>query len=206
MCACAKARYRRSAKTSPMAEYDFVETPPEEYFCPVTFELLKDPRQTNSCCGHHLSRTAAEQLEAESEPCPLCKKEPLKTAEDLFFKRKVLQLKVRCKSKPQGCLWVRELGDLDNHLKLGSVDGKCQFVDVECPFKCEKRIKRRELEEHKLNECLKRPFTCEHCDYKSTYKGITIYHWPKCPKYPKICPNKINVQKVKLSVAFSSAI
>ena len=68
-------------------EYDFVDPPSEEYFCPVTFELLKDPRQTNSCCGHHLSRAAAEQLEAEGKPCPLCKKWPLKTTEDLFFKR-----------------------------------------------------------------------------------------------------------------------
>ena len=72
-------------------EYDFVETPPEEYFCPVTFELLTDPRQTNSCCGNHLSREAAEQLEEDGEPCPLCKEWPLKTTEDLFFKRMVLQ-------------------------------------------------------------------------------------------------------------------
>ena len=132
-------------------EYEFVEKPPEEFFCPVTFELLKDPRQTNSCCGHHLSRAAAEQLEAEGKPCPLCKKKPLKTAEDLFFKRKVLQLKIRCSNKPHGCKWVGELGDLDRHLKLGSVDGECRLVDVECPLKCDKRIKRRELVKHQSN-------------------------------------------------------
>ena len=171
-------------------DYDFVETPPGEYLCPVTFEVLKDPRQTNSCCGNHLSRAAAEQLEAEGKPCPLCNKKQLKTTEDLFFKRKVLQLKIRCSNKPQGCQWVGELGDLDHHLKLGSVDGKCQFVEVECPLKCDKRIKRCELQEHKLNECQKRPFTCEHCDYESTYKGITVYHWPKCQRYPVTCPNK----------------
>ena len=67
-------------------EYDFLEKPGNEYFCPVTFELLKDPRQTNFCCGNHLSRATAERLEAEGKPCPICKKAPLKTTEDLFFK------------------------------------------------------------------------------------------------------------------------
>ena len=171
-------------------EYDFVEKPSEEYFCPVTFELLKDPRQTNSCCGQHLSRVAAEQIEAEGKPCPLCKKKPLKTAEDLFFKRKVLQLKIRCSNKPHGCQWVGELGDLDRHLKLGSVEGKCQFVDVECPLKCDKRIPRHNLVNHQSNECLKRAFICRHCSFKSTYERVTADHWPKCQKYPEICPNK----------------
>ena len=61
------------------SEYDFVEKPGKEYFCPVTLELLKDPRQTNLCCGNHLSRAIAERLEAEGKPCPIYKKRPLKT-------------------------------------------------------------------------------------------------------------------------------
>ena len=178
------------ASNTTQTEYDFVETPPEEYFCPVTFELLKDPRQTNSCCGHHLSRAAAEQLEAEGKPCPLCKKKPLKTAEDLFFKRKVLQLKIRCSNKPQGCQWVGELGNIDRHLKLGSVDGECSLVSVKCPLKCDKCIQRRDLVNHQSNECPKRAFTCKNCGFKSTYEGVTDDHWPKCQRYPVICPNK----------------
>ena len=178
------------ASTAKQIEYDFVETPPEEYFCPITFELLKDPRQTNSCCGNHLSRAGTKHLEAEGKPCPLCKKKTLKTTEDLFFKRKVLQLKIRCSNKPQGCQWVGELGDLDHHLKLGSVDGECQFVDVECPLNCNKCIKRRDLVNHQSNECPKRAFTCEHCDFKSTYEGVTADHGPRCQKCPVTCPNK----------------
>ena len=56
------------------SQYDFVEKASQGYFCPVTFELLKDPRQTNGCRGKNLSRAAAKHLEAQGKACPLCKK------------------------------------------------------------------------------------------------------------------------------------
>ena len=61
------------------SEFDFIEEPSEKYICPVTFELLLDPVQTNFCCGHRLSRAAAEQLQTKGKPCPMCKKTPLRT-------------------------------------------------------------------------------------------------------------------------------
>ena len=79
-------------------------------------------------------------FEAKGKPCPLCKKTPLKTAEDLFFKRKVMELEVRCSNKPRGCQWVGGLCDLYNHLKLGALEGQCRFVDVKCSLKCGKCI------------------------------------------------------------------
>ena len=179
-------------------EYDFVEKPGKVYFCPVTFELLKDPRQTNLCCGNHLSRTATELLEAEGKPCPLCKKVPLKTTEDLFFKRKVMELKVRCSNKAAGCQWVGSIRDLENyHLKLGSSEVKCDFVTVKCPLACDEHIHRRHLQQHISEECLKRWFTCKYCDYQSTYERVFIYHWPKCQRYPLDCPNKCSTAKIE---------
>ena len=178
-------------------EYDFVEKPSQEYFCPVTFEILKNPRQTNSCCGNHLSRAVAERLEKEGKPCPMCKKTPLKTTEDLFFKRKVLALKVNCRNKLPGCEWVGELGELDNHLKIGSVEGRCRFVSVECPLKCDKHIQRRTLEEHKSSKCVKRPFTCKYCEYEATYELVTNEHWLQCQKYPEKCPNKCSEDDIE---------
>ena len=176
-------------------EYDFVEKPGNEYFCPVTFELLKDPRQTNFCCGNHLSRATAERL--EGKPCPFCKKKTLKTTEDLFFKRKVMELKVRCSNKAIGCKWVGELGNLNDHLKLGSVDGKCNFVAVDCPLKCGERIQRRNLAQHKSNRCSKRPFTCKYCDYQSTHDKVVNDHWPKCQRYPLVCPNNCSTTEIE---------
>ena len=170
-------------------EYDFVKKPSEKYYCPVTFELLTDPRQTSECCGNRLSRAAAEQLEAEDKPCPLCKKAPLKTTMDLCFKREVMELKVYCSKKSAGCEWTGELGELERHLKLGSVEGQCRYVDVQCPLECGKRLQRRYLEDHKTTNCEKRLFTCEHCDYEATYEKVVNDHWPKCQRYPEVCPN-----------------
>ena len=186
-----------SQATYTNGEYDFVERPSSDYFCPVTFELLTDPRQTNSCCGRHLSRAVAEKLEAEGKPCPLCKKAPLKTADDLFFKRKVLELQVRCSHKRQGCAWVGELRALKGHLEVGSVEGQCQYVNVECPLKCGQRVRRRDQEKHKSNECVKRLFFCEHCGYESAYENVTEKHWPKCQQFPVECPNRCTKKKMK---------
>ena len=162
-----------------------------------TFELLLDPVQTNFCCGNHLSRGVAEKLQAGGKPCPLCKEMPLRTTDDRFFKRKVRQLKVRCSNKSAGCEWVGELGELDNHLKPGSVEGPCHFVDVECPLRCGRRVKRHHLDQHKSNECAKQPFSCKYCDYKSTHEKVVNEHWPKCQRYPEVCPNKCSLYAIE---------
>ena len=185
------------ASNARVTEYDFVQKHSEDYFCPVTLEILKDPRQTNSCCGHHLSRGVAERLEKAGKPCPLCKKSPLKTAEDLFFKRKVLELEVRCSNKAQGCKWVGGLQKLDNHLMMGSVKGQCMFVCVECPLECNKHMQRFALEKHKSSECVKRPYSCKYCSHKDTYEIITKDHWPKCQKYPEKCPNRCSEVEIE---------
>ena len=179
------------------SEFDFIEKPSEEYLCPVTLELLLDPVQTNFCCGNHLSRVVAEKLQAEEEPCPICKETSLKTTDDLFFKRKVRQLKVRCSNKSAGCEWVGELGELDNHLKPGSVEGPCHFVDVECPLQCGQLVKRRDVNEHKSNECVKRPYSCKYCDYKSTHEKVVNDHWQKCQRYPEVCPNNCSTNEIE---------
>ena len=178
-------------------EYDFVEKPSEEFFCPVTYELLLDPVQANSCCGNHLSRAVANRLQAEGKPCPICQATPLKTMEDMFFKRKVRQLKVHCSNKSAGCEWVGELGELDSHLKPGSVEGPCNFVYVKCPLQCSQREIRRDLKRHKSSICAKRPFTCKYCNYESTYIDVVENHWLKCQRYPKVCPNNCSSNKIE---------
>ena len=75
-------------------DFDFVEEVPEDFFCPVTLEVLREPFQT-ACCGNHLSQEAANQLQQDQEPCPICK-EILHVVPDKYFKCKVKELMVRC--------------------------------------------------------------------------------------------------------------
>ena len=76
-----------------------------------------------------------------------------------------MALKVRCSNKALGCEWVRGLGELEEHMKVGSVEGKCEYVNVAYPFKSGEQVQRRSLEVHKSDECGKRPFTCIYCSH-----------------------------------------
>ena len=167
-------------------DYDFIDNPPEDFYCPVTFDLLLEPHQT-LCCGNHFSQAAVTRL--EGKPCPLCKK-TLNTMPDKFFQRTVKQLKACCANKSLGCEWVGELGSLDLHQSQNSVEGECQFVTVACPYSCGDGFQRCQLEGHKANDCPNRQFTCQYCGHRATYFKVTSEHWPVCERYPVECPNK----------------
>ena len=168
-------------------EYDFVEKPSQDFYCPVTLELNREPFLT-ACCGNHLSQEAVTRV--QGQPCPVCKDRSLNTIPDKYFKRKINELKVRCPNKSLGCEWVGELGDLDRHLSHNSVEGECKFVRVACPYSCGDGFQRCQLKGHKSNDCPNRPFTCQYCGHKATHITVTNDHWPICTKYPVNCPNK----------------
>ena len=168
-------------------DYDFVEKPSEDFYCPVTFDLLREPFLA-VCCGNHLSQEVVTRL--QGQPCPMCKERNLNTVPDKYFKRKVNEFKVRCQNKSLGCEWVGELCSLDRHLSQNSVEGECQFVTVACPYTCSDSFQRCQLEGHKANDCPSRPFTCQYCGHKATYITVTNEHWLICKQYPLECPNK----------------
>ncbi|CAI8034551.1 hypothetical protein GBAR_LOCUS19445 [Geodia barretti] len=66
------------AKPLPEEDFEFVEQPPSDFFCPVRKCLLLHPHLT-SCCGNHLSEEAASRIEREGWPCPLCREEDWST-------------------------------------------------------------------------------------------------------------------------------
>ena len=86
-----------ASNATSVGEYEFVEEPSRDFFCPVTFELLIDPVQTNFFCGNHLSRAVAEQLQAEGKPCPE------NTAQN--DRRSVFQAAQSYGAKSAGCQW-----------------------------------------------------------------------------------------------------
>ena len=184
-----------SSASRELTDYDFIEKPSEDFFCPITLEVLQEPFLT-VCCGNHLSKEAACQLKREQKPCPLCK-EQLQTVPDKFFRRKVKELKVRCPKNNAGCDWVGELGSLDQHLGGDRLEGECQYIEIACPNLCGGWVQRHDLEGHKGNLCPKRRFVCTHCAYEATYQEIMEDHWPKCSKYPLECPNKCGERDIE---------
>ena len=142
----------QATKRSKLADYDFVEDPSEEFYCPVTFELLLEPHQT-LCCGNHLSQEAVSRL--KGKPCPICNKPDFGTLPDKFFMRRVNELKLYCPNKNLGCVWVGELGRLDRHQNRG--EGGCRYTEVSCEFShagCRAKLPRQLLQAH-LSENVK---------------------------------------------------
>ena len=158
--------------------------------------MLLEPYLTE-CCGHHLSETAYQQLQAQGKPCPVCKDEPLKAVKDKYHKRRVSSLMVRCPHKAKGCEWEGELGSLEQHLNAKCSAGECRYVDVDCPYACGERVQRHSLKKHKSKRCPLRPFTCQYCNHKATHQKVTKEHWPVCEKYPLPCPNECGEKEIE---------
>ena len=116
-------------------DYDFFEQPDQDFYCPVSLEILLEPQQTE-CCGQHISQKAADRLIKEGKPCPMCKDENFTTHQDKYFKRNTVnKLKVRCPHKKSGCVWVGELGDLNQHsTSCLNRPWKCQHCNFETTY------------------------------------------------------------------------
>ena len=140
-----------ASSPSSAEEFDFIEEPSRNFFCPVTLDLLREPHQT-LCCGNHISPEAVATLQENGKPCPLCQTADLKTVPDQFFKRQVNGLKIRCPHKSAGCLWLGELAGLERHLSAGSAEGECKFEEIACEFRhagCSAKLARARLAGHK---------------------------------------------------------
>ena len=139
--------------TSSDCDYDFVETPSSDYFCPVTFELLLSCPQLTECCGNHISLTAISKLKAEAKPCPLCANSDLTTHNDKYFERRVRELKVKCQNLINGCSWVGEVGCFRDHLL------SCPKRQWQCPHCDFSSIYDAGMEKHVV-ECDQWPEPC----------------------------------------------
>ena len=174
---------------------EFVEKPPEstQSECPVCLQVLNDPYQVN-CCGYAFCRSCVERIQKDNKPCPCCNAERFDKFEDKRLKRSLYAFRVHCSNKEQGCQWVGELGQLDNHLNLSkSLQNQlqgCQLSQIKC-LHCSELFLRSDIEDHQNQKCHKRPFSCEYCkEFDSCYEEVATNHWPVCGSYPMPCTNK----------------
>ena len=205
------------------SEYDFVEEPSEDMFCPVTFELLLDPLQT-MCCGHHLSLNTVTRLQKDQKPCPMCKKPKLSTMPDKFFGRKVKNILVRCPNKAEGCTWKGEVGGMEEHIATcPKRPWKCKYceysstLDTEmehvmncthyptaCPNQCDVgTIPRCEIKEH-LKTCLLEIVACEFsdagCNVKTTRMNLQ-QHMVEFQEQHLLSATVLNLKLTKETIA-----
>lgn len=138
-------------------DYEFVDIPSKSLECPVCLLTLREPHVI-SCCGYHFCRPCIDRIRRDGKPCPLCNDPSFSIMLHKGVMREINSLKVRCPHSEKGCQWVDELGHLQQHVSgVGSKDGGCGYVEVECAYKCGLTFQRRLIREHELDACPKRP-------------------------------------------------
>ena len=161
-------------------EFDFVERPSQDLFCPVSLELLLEPQLT-SCCGHHLSLEVANRLQKEGKACPMCNGQSWTAVLDKYHRRKVHQVRVRCWYRERGCVWSGEVSELEGHA------GSCKKRPWECGY-CGVKCEFGEGEGEHLGVCDKFPEPCPNgCEVGSVERCAMEQHQSVCPLEPVAC-------------------
>ena len=167
-------------------DYDFVELterPSQDFFCPVSLELLLEPQLT-SCCGHHLSLEVVTRLQREGKACPMCNGEQWSAMLDKYHRRKVHEVRVRCWYKGNGCEWVGELNGLEQHA------ASCENRLWKCEY-CGLRYEFLEGEKKHWPTCAKFPEPCPNsCEVGNVERCNMEQHRSVCPLEPVPCEMK----------------
>ena len=175
-------------------EYEFLSTEKkfvEKYVCPICQEVLFEPVQTS--CGHLYCEQCIKRSRSRSKRCPSCRaaleEEPRR---DKFHERDIKNLTVKCSNNSVGCVWTGELSAVVSH-----VSDVCAYQLVRCPNMCGEELKRRDIEQHKRENCVLRTYKCPYCRYSNTYRKITTEHFDKCDSVPVDCPNSCGKRGIK---------
>ena len=173
---------------------EFIERPPEslQSDCPVCMLVLRDPHQV-TCCGYAFCQACIERVQLQQSPCPTCKESDFCVFPDKRLQRSLAIYRIHCTYEKEGCQWTGSLREFDEHLNekpaVNEQLSGCEFTEVEC-IHCHSFFQRRYINEHQVSECIKRPFSCEYCDYETDFEDVTCKHWPVCAFYPVSCPNE----------------
>ena len=164
-------------------DFHFVERPSQDFFCPVSLELLLEPQLT-SCCGHHLSLEAATRLQREGKPCPMCNGEQWSAVLDKYHRRKVQEVRVCCWYKDNGCEWVGEVNELKRHAdSCVKRPWECKYCALKCTY--------GEGEGRHWPTCLEFPEPCPNgCEVGSVERCNVEQHRSVCSLEPVACEMK----------------
>ena len=138
-----------------------------------------------SCCGESYCHACI------ADSCLSCGGKNFPSFEHLKNQQKVRSLRVYCIMKERGCDWSGTLEQLETHLDPD--EDNCQYVDTKCPLNCHMTIPKNKVEQHVAQHCAKRPYVCQHCNFKATHEEVVDKHLPDCKYVPLQCPNLCGV-------------
>ena len=137
--------------------------------CPVCFEIVLEPVQTN--CGHLFCKKCVEGI----TKCPVCR-EQFTSVPDHFNNRRVRSLRVKCPYTANGCKWVGDLGDVNDHEAA-----QCEFHPHKCPH-CDFTTMQETILQQHLVMCMSHKFPCPNrCGAAPSRKYLDL-HLDECPE------------------------
>ena len=148
----------------------------KKFLCPIDYGVCRDP--VLDICGHSFGKFCINQWVKKKNTCPLTNNEyPQNPAfpDNFAIKDFLNDMKVKCINHDKYCDWEGLLESLDGHLKKD-----CGLEIISCTNeKCEKKIMRKYLNEHLMNECLYTEIEClfksKGCDVK-LQRYLSIQH------------------------------
>ena len=169
---------------------EFIDSVPEDFYCKKCTLVARQIIFT-SCCEETYCHACITDIQEQGKPCPACEREAFTTVKLMKYQKKVNHLKVYCSMKERGCDWSGTLEQLDTHLDPDQ--DNCQYVDTKCPLNCHMTIPKNKVEQHVAQHCAKRPYVCQHCNFKATYEEVVDKHLLECKYVPLQCPNLCGV-------------
>ena len=173
---------------------EFLAETSEEYRCKRCHCVARE-LSIAVCCGLHYCLECLSPYDQAGQPCPGCGQEQFSIMPHVRYQKSILALTVRCSMKERGCRWIGKLQDLEDHLDVDRAG--CEYVDVECPNKCDKPVPRCAIPHHLERSCPKRDYNCGYCGFTGSYEVVCNDHYPECDSYPIPCPNSCTVVSIE---------
>ena len=169
---------------------EFIDSVSDDFYCKKC-NLVARRLTVTTCCGESFCHACIADTQEQGKPCPECEKTDFTFFELVKNQKRIDCLQVYCNLKERGCGWSGTLVQLDTHLDPDQ--DNCQYVDTKCPLNCHMTIPKNKVEQHVAQHCAKRPYVCQHCNFKAIYEEVVDTHLPECKYVPLQCPNLCGV-------------
>ena len=113
----------------------------------LCLHILREPYQASDMPWKEPCGACIKQIKADRKPRPCCKESNYDNYTNKGPQQPLYGFQVYCSNEKEGCKWMGELEQLDNHLNLNDLSEKnklegCEFAKIKCAF-CSNTIKRK---------------------------------------------------------------